>query len=333
MVLVLRRVPKRAEAPIAAAVLQSGTGDTATAAASARADIAAAPAPAAAGAPGRPAARRPAAAHAEEARAAAQALAAAATGSDQSRQSRSALATAAAAASADAAAMALSADASAKEIAASLKGEADRSAALLAEAARASRASAVAAPSPGIGRTPDAHDEIAASSAAALLAEKKAESARTVAILAEAAGRRTAPTKSAPRAFAPYASKVVKPGSITIELLVADQNPHIGSRNVHAVSAGGSKSIGGGSSDFLVFLVSVPKRAAELHFDGEKLVFVPLREELFPDLRGPVEDCIGKDIPMVSKSGYPLILRFEAYEKPADKVNRLLHCIDSPGLA
>jgi hypothetical protein len=335
MVLVLRRVPKRAEAPIAAAVLQSGTGDAAVAA-PARAEVVAASAPAAS-ASGRPATRRPAAARAEDGRAeegrvAAQALAAAATGSEQSRQSRPVLAAAPMTASADDDAMALSADASAKEIAASLKVAADRSAALLAEAARANRASAGAAPSSGIVKTPDAHDEMAASSAAVLLAEKKAESARTVAILAEAAGRRAPPLKSAPRAFAPYASRVVKPGSITIELLVADQNPHIGTRNVRAIPAGGSKSVGGGSSDFLVFLVSVPKRVAELHFDGERLVFVPLRGELFPDLQGPVEDCIGKDIRMVSRSGYPLILRFDAYERPADKVNRLLHCIDSPGL-
>jgi hypothetical protein len=101
---------------------------------------------------------------------------------------------------------------------------------------------------------------------------------------------------------------------------------------VHSLSSGGSKSVGGGSSDFLVFLVSVPRRSAELHFDGEKLAFVPLRPELFPELDGPVEDCLGKDIPMISRSGYPLTLRFVAYEKPADKINRLLHCIETPGI-
>jgi hypothetical protein len=114
--------------------------------------------------------------------------------------------------------------------------------------------------------------------------------------------------------------------------LVAEQNPHIGLRNVKALSAGGSKSVGGGGSDFLVFLVNVPRRSAELHFDGEKLTFVPLRPELFPELSGPVEDCLGVDIPMISRSGYPLTLRFTAYEKPADAINRLLHCIDFTGL-
>jgi hypothetical protein len=35
---------------------------------------------------------------------------------------------------------------------------------------------------------------------------------------------------------------------------------------------------------------------------------------------------------MISKSGYPLTLRFALYEKPADRINKLLHCIETPGL-
>jgi hypothetical protein len=113
---------------------------------------------------------------------------------------------------------------------------------------------------------------------------------------------------------------------------VEEQNPHIGLRNVHAIGAGMHKSVGGGSSDYLIFLVRVPRRAADLHFDGEKLIFVPLRLELFPSLAGPIEDCLGVDIPMISSSGYPLTLRFIEYEEPAKRINRLLHCIDVPGL-
>jgi hypothetical protein len=78
--------------------------------------------------------------------------------------------------------------------------------------------------------------------------------------------------------------------------------------------------------------VNVPRKSAELHFDGEKLTFVPLRPELFPELQGPLEDCLGKDIPMISRSGYPLSLRFSLYERPADMINRLLHCIDTAGV-
>ncbi len=131
---------------------------------------------------------------------------------------------------------------------------------------------------------------------------------------------------------ASYVPRIARQGSLEVELRVVDQNPHIGRRNIHLLHAGASKTVGGGRSDYLVFLVPVPAHAAELHFDGESCVFVPLKPELFPDLEGPVADCLGRDIRMVSRRGYPLILRFTKYERPEDKINRLLHCIETPGL-
>jgi hypothetical protein len=333
LVLIIRRMPRRVEAPIAAAVLQAEEADARTAS-----SAQAAPAASAASAVPAASAARTAAAG----RAALQAAAASSKADEGAREAQS--------------------SASAAAIAASRKEEAARSAALLAEAANASRAqaraealgegaSAYASQEPqgkkkGLVRRPaflarqaDDREASAASSAAELSAQKKAETERTLALLAEASGRRQ-PAKrlsakeeaEAKAAAVAYAPRVVKPGSVQVELRVAEQNPHVGSRNVHGISAGGSKSVGGGASDFLVFLVSVPRRSAELHFDGEKLCFVPLRPELFPELKGPVEDCLDKEIPMISRSGYPLTLRFSLYEKPADKVNRLLHCIETPGL-
>jgi hypothetical protein len=293
IVIMLRRMPKRAEAPIAAAVLQAEATSSAKAA-----------------------------------------LGAAAASSSMSERARS-----------------VSTAESSAAIAASLREESARSASLLAEAAREAKAGSRADISPAAARAsrghnvfklklkPEARDAAIDSSAAALVAQNKAESKRRIAVLAEASGRRapavrlskTAEAKARAQAAA-YAPRVVKPGSLQIELLVSNQNPHIGSRNVHILAAGGSKSVGGGSSDFLVFLVSVPRKSAEIHFDGEKLAFVPLRQELFPELTGPVEDCLGVDIPMISRAGYPLTLRFAQYEKPADIINRLLHCIETPGL-
>jgi len=126
--------------------------------------------------------------------------------------------------------------------------------------------------------------------------------------------------------------RIVRPGSIDLELRVEGQNPYIGRRNVHTLHAGSSASIGGGRSEFLVFLVPVPAHAAEIRFDGEHCSFVPLRTELFPEIPGTMDDCLGKDIVMVSKNGYRLVLRFMKYEAPANRINRLLHCIETPGL-
>jgi len=307
LVLILRRMPKRAEAPVVAAVLQADS-DSATAST------------------------------------------AAASGRKTAAQAT--LASAATRASASEGARIATAEASAATMAANAREEAAQRASLLAEAAAKARGDRlVEGAAEGVPRarrhgiwkraaaSAQVEDEAVEASSAALAKQQREEAERTVALLAEAAGRRVPARRpsskeeaKARQAAASYAPRIVKPGSIQVEFLVAEQNPHIGSRNVHSLSAGGSKSIGGGSSDFLVFLVGVPRKCAELHFDGEKLTFVPLRPELFPELSGPVEDCLGIDIPMISRSGYPLSLRFAAYEKPADKINRLLHCIETPGL-
>jgi hypothetical protein len=286
IVLILRRMPKRAEAPIAAAVLAN-----------------------------------------EE-------------------ESRSASSAERSTASARREALSAAAASSARE-----EEEAARSADLLAQAAKEEkqeaqeRAGSEEASSTARGRrrtvvhSADEQETTVESSKAALIQQNKAENERTVAILAQASGRRQPAKKPSAeqlekvRAMASaYAPHVVKPGSIQLELIVDEQNRHIGTRNIHSLSAGSSKSVGGGASDFLIFLVSVPRRSAEIHFDGEKLAFVPLHPELFPELSGPIEDCLGKDIPMISKGGYPMTLRFSRYEKPTDKVNKLLHCIDTQGL-
>jgi hypothetical protein len=130
----------------------------------------------------------------------------------------------------------------------------------------------------------------------------------------------------------PYSVKVQGPGSVDIELRVEDQNPHIGLRNVHRIHSGASKTLGGGRSDFLVFLVPLPRRLAELHFDGLDLTLVPLRPEFFPGAVGPISACLGKEIEMASARGYRLRLRFLRYEPPALRINRLLHCIETPGI-
>jgi hypothetical protein len=323
--IMIRRMPKRAEPTIAAAVLQADAYDSATSSTAAAEVESPRARGVAAGAAPHPL-------KAADARAVLEAAAAAGSASEGERSA--------------------SAIRSAKAIAASRREEAARDAALLAEAARrAAKVDPREAPAASVARgaralvraVPESneHDAVIEGSAAALLAQRKAESERTVSLLAEASGRRrpaARPSRSreaeskAQRQAASYAPRVVKPGSMEIELLVAEQNSHIGMRNVHALSAGASKSVGGGASDFLVFLVSVPRKSAELHFDGEKLAFVPIRSELFPELDGPMEDCLGKDIPMISRSGYPMTLRFVAYEKPANRINRLLHCIETPGL-
>jgi len=118
-----------------------------------------------------------------------------------------------------------------------------------------------------------------------------------------------------------------------IKLHVYDQNTNIGKRNIHRMKAGTKLTVGGGSSHFLIFLMTVPYRLAEIYFNGQECIFIPYYAECFPELfNKPLFDCIGKDIMILTKNGHNITIRFEIYEDPLIKLNRMLHCIESPGI-
>jgi hypothetical protein len=109
-----------------------------------------------------------------------------------------------------------------------------------------------------------------------------------------------------------------------IELRVDLQNHRIGFRNVHRLAPGASRSVGGRFSSYLVFLLPFPAAIAEIRNVEGAYVFTPLRTELFPALSGPVEDCLGKEIPFVSPKGRQLLLHFRQWVSPLDEINALM---------
>ncbi|MDR2404604.1 MAG: hypothetical protein LBD78_11320 [Spirochaetaceae bacterium] len=120
-------------------------------------------------------------------------------------------------------------------------------------------------------------------------------------------------------------------GNIMVSLFVEDQNTAIGRRNIHNLKPGNTYTIGGGASDFLIFLVPIPPRIAELRYDGRQCTFVPRRPEFFPDTGSqPVNDCIGKTIRVVSEKNYELFIRAEWYQDPIISLNRLLNSVNLP---
>jgi len=117
-----------------------------------------------------------------------------------------------------------------------------------------------------------------------------------------------------------------------LNLFVADQNTAIGRRNIHSVKAGNTFSIGGGNSDFLVFLVPIPPRIADLQYDGKTCTLIPKKSQYFPDLGSEqLPNCVGKNIRVVSDRNYELHIRVEKYEDPLRSLNRLLNSISVPG--
>jgi hypothetical protein len=119
---------------------------------------------------------------------------------------------------------------------------------------------------------------------------------------------------------------------VMLNLFVEDQNTFIGKRNIHSVKPGNSFTLGGGASDFVMFLVPVPQAIGEIRNDGTRCTFIPRKPQYFPDIGSQqVPDCVGKTIRVVSDKKYELRFRFERYEDPLQALNRLLYSVNVPG--
>lgn len=135
--------------------------------------------------------------------------------------------------------------------------------------------------------------------------------------LAEADARRREANLSA-------SLRTIKDASTQLQMIVAEQNPAIGLRNVHHMKAGAQLHVGGSHlADFLVFVVRVPSKIATVHWDGEKLTFLPIRMDYFPGLEGPITDCIGKKISAVSPEGFRMSICFEPWINPLEREKML----------
>ncbi|MDR1220600.1 MAG: hypothetical protein LBK73_13455 [Treponema sp.] len=123
--------------------------------------------------------------------------------------------------------------------------------------------------------------------------------------------------------------KAVEPAFLS--LFVEDQNTNIGRRNMHTISAGWSLTIGGGASDFLIFLVPMPQNIAKIRFDGNECVFIPQKKQFFPELNDKMApDCAGKTIKIRSNRNYDLFIRIMRHEAPYKKLSALFQSIKLP---
>jgi Mg-chelatase subunit ChlD len=116
-----------------------------------------------------------------------------------------------------------------------------------------------------------------------------------------------------------------------IEMRVSLQNPHVGFRNVHRIPEGGGRTIGGGMSSYLIFLVRLPSSIAEIRNEGGKYVFTPRRPEVFPGVSGPIQDCLGVEIPFVGPHGREMSLYFREWVSPLEEINRIMRSVRHEG--
>lgn len=118
---------------------------------------------------------------------------------------------------------------------------------------------------------------------------------------------------------------VAKEGTLILELYVEGQTKKIGTRNIHALSAGSRKSIGGGLSVFSIFFVKVPSNIAEIRYDGHNCSLALLRPEYFPEAQDSIiENCLNVPVKIRSEHGYLTTIMFVEYQSETDKLNNLL---------
>jgi hypothetical protein len=112
-----------------------------------------------------------------------------------------------------------------------------------------------------------------------------------------------------------------------VEMRVSFQNSHVGFRNIHRIPKGSSRTVGGGFSSFLIFLVPVPRGIAEIKNEGGTYIFTPLRQEYFPTLFGPIEDCLDAEIPLTTPRGASFTIKFRQWVSPLEEINALMRSI------
>jgi hypothetical protein len=121
-------------------------------------------------------------------------------------------------------------------------------------------------------------------------------------------------------------------GPRLLSISVENQNTNIGRRNFHSIKAGFSLTIGGGNSDFLVFLTPLPPRLAKVYFDGEHCSFIPLKRRFFPEITSKtLPDCIGGTIRIKTEKNYDIFIRIVSHESPLQELNRLFNLVRLPG--
>ena len=115
-----------------------------------------------------------------------------------------------------------------------------------------------------------------------------------------------------------------------IEMIVEGQNRNIGTRNIHIIRDGGAKSIGAGSSAYLIFTFPVRHRIAEIVRTGDEYSFRPLKIDFcVPDVE--ISDCLDREILLRSAVGHIIRVRFRRYVSPLEQLNRIMHLTDHPG--
>ena len=110
-----------------------------------------------------------------------------------------------------------------------------------------------------------------------------------------------------------------------IQMMAYGQNTKLGISNVKWLGLNRKRSIGSSSSSiFRIFFLKVPSTIAYIECTGDDFIFTPEIKEYFPDLDGPMHNCLNKKIRVVNKDSHLFYIEFRQWISELEKINRIL---------
>lgn len=110
-----------------------------------------------------------------------------------------------------------------------------------------------------------------------------------------------------------------------IRMFVYGQNTKMGITNTQWLTVNKKRSIGSASSSpFRIFFIKVPALIARIECTGQDFIFYPETKELFPELDGPLHDCLNKRIQIINEDRKMFYIEFRQWVSELERINRLL---------
>ena len=117
-----------------------------------------------------------------------------------------------------------------------------------------------------------------------------------------------------------------------VQMLVYGQNTKLGITNVKWLGLNRRRAIGSASSCiFRIFFIRVPSVVAYIECTGDDFIFTPEKAEYFPDIDGPVHNCLNKRFRIVNPDNKMFYIEFRQWISELEKVNRLLTLTKNSG--
>ncbi len=122
-------------------------------------------------------------------------------------------------------------------------------------------------------------------------------------------------------------------GGKVYEMLVTNQNRKIGFRNIHLIKENSALTVGGsGSDDYLIFIYPVDRHIAEIELRNGVPYIKPVKKEFFPGISSDTVRLDSGEIEVMSSDSVIFTISFREWISPAERINKILHLIDNPGL-